>query len=170
MHIASPKSTPVQVCTMVAWCLAFLAAPIQAGIVYDASADFDTMNNPSKIDGGVYSYGYTTSLGSSFSLLPTSFSGSLPGGATGPIAGYDLNGAVPLIGKNTSNSVYTGTQNGTTVTVQPGQLLLHPGARGQYADLRFTSPVPATTLLMRCSMPPTVAPPRPMFTCCLTGW
>ena len=40
-----------------------------ASQIFDASADFDPTSNPSAINGGTYSYGYTNILGGPFFLL-----------------------------------------------------------------------------------------------------
>ncbi len=97
------------------------------------------MHNASQLDGGVYSYGYRTSQGSAFQLFTTTFSGAVIGQSAGSVSGWALNNAVPAIEKNTGNVAYVSHGGGTTVTLQPGQLWMHPGPAGQYADLRLTA-------------------------------
>ncbi len=130
-------SRPVQFAVLAAVALAESlacnASAVFAQVIYDASADFDISNNPSQINGGAYSYGYETTLGSSFTLFPDYISSA-------PLAGYDVVGFAPddtpALYKNTSDSTYV--VGG--ITYQPDQLVLHPGISGQYSVLRFTAP------------------------------
>ena len=92
----------------------------------------------------MYSYGYTTTLtGSPFALLNTSITNGTGGNELG-VSGFGLNGAFPLILQNTLSTTSTIMSGGSTVTLQAGQLLMHPGASGQYADLRFTALISGT--------------------------
>lgn len=116
---------------------AMLPAMSSASQVFDASADFDPAHNPSAINGGTYSYGYTTSLGGPFSLLPGTFT-------NGPLAGYNhpsLPDTAPAVYKNTSNSPFVLSGG---IQFEPQQLMLHPGNGGEYAVLRFTAPIAGT--------------------------
>ena len=105
-----------------------------ASQIFDASADFDPASNPSGINGGTYSYGYTPTLGGAFSLLPGTFT-------NGPVEGYNAGpaGSAPALSKNTSNSPHD-LFPGTVIHYEPQQLVLHPGSAGEYAVLRFTAP------------------------------
>ncbi|MBX9791044.1 MAG: PEP-CTERM sorting domain-containing protein [Pirellulales bacterium] len=105
--------------------------------MFDASADFDPAHNPSSINGGTYSYGYTNTLGGPFSLLPGTFT-------NGPLAGYSypsLPDTAPNVYKNTSDDPFLLLG---TIHFEPHQLMLHPGNGGEYAVLRFTAPVTGT--------------------------
>lgn len=111
-----------------------------ASQIFDASADFDTASNPSQINGGTYSYGYTPTLGGAFSLLTGTYT-------NGPIAGYNhtsLPDGAPSVTKNTANAVHVLAGGASSITYQPHQLVLHPGSGTEYAVLRFTSPQAGT--------------------------
>ncbi len=106
--------------------------------VYDASADFSPADNPSPLDGGVFSYGVETTLGSSFSLYTQTYTQTGNGG--GSLQGWGTsNGGPPALAKNTSGTTFNLT-NGSTITIAPDQLELHPGPNGEYSVLRFTAP------------------------------
>jgi hypothetical protein len=105
--------------------IAALAIPAEA---WDAAGDFSSVTNPN----GVWSYGWSLTLGSPFILYTsntTSFSG------TG-LSGWLAPATFPLILKNETTQVIVG--NGTT-TYQPGQLAEHPGI-GSYSVVRWTAP------------------------------
>jgi PEP-CTERM motif len=111
-----------------------------ASQVFDASADFDPTSNPSGINGGAYSYGYTPTLGGTYSLLAGTFT-------NGPVVGYkhpSLPDGAPSIAKNTNNAVHNQPAGASTITYQPLQLVLHPGSGTEYAVLRFTAPQAGT--------------------------
>lgn len=114
------------------------ARPAAAQHVYDASADFSATSNPNPFDGGVWSYGYEATLGGSLTLFTTK-----TGGANS-VSGWSTGAGLPHLDDNQSGSVYTSTQNGSTLTIQPNQLILHPGPNGQYSVLRFTAPATST--------------------------
>ena len=82
--------------------------------VYDATADFSPTNNPN----GTWSYGWSSTLGSTYNL-DTVRSG---GGWTGPIVTNF--GSFPYVQNN---------QDGVN-------LLMHPGPNGEYSVLRWTAP------------------------------
>ncbi|MGD9721480.1 MAG: PEP-CTERM sorting domain-containing protein [Pirellulales bacterium] len=105
-----------------------------ASQIFDASADFDSTSNPSGVNGGTYSYGYTPTLGGAFSLLPGTF-------INGPVEGYNAGpaGSSPALSKNTSNAPHD-LFPGSVIHYEPQQLVLHPGGGGEYAVLRFTAP------------------------------
>ena len=123
------------------------ACPAAAQHLYDASADFSTTSDPSPLDGGVWSYGVEATLGSTFSLYTSTGSGTGNGGGT--VQGWvSAGGTPPVLGDNTSGTTYIDHTGGTTITVAPNQLYLHPGPNGQYSVLRFTAPVTSTFSFM----------------------
>ena len=117
------------------------AAPaLEAGAVYSTRSGFLSPNaNPN----GVWTYGWSSTLTSSFNLdtAHTNFQGLdfWEGSAPGS---YSL--GYPLVYHNGTNSVidYVGT-----VLVQPGQLVFHPGPAGQFGIIRFTAPEAGTFVL-----------------------
>jgi hypothetical protein len=94
---------------------------------YDAAADFSATNNPT----GVWSYGWSQTLGADFHLYTT------PGSFSGidywidPAVGND-----PTVNHNGTDQVV----NYSTVQYQPGQMVFHPGPNGQYSIIRWTAP------------------------------
>ena len=114
----------------------YAAPALKAGVVYSAAADFSPNANPN----GVWTYGWSSTLTSSFILdtAHTNFQGLdfWEGSAPGAYAlGY------PLVYHNGTNSAinYVGT-----VLVQPGQLVFHPGPGGEFGIIRFTAPEAGT--------------------------
>jgi hypothetical protein len=97
-------------CTVVTW-----AAPL------DPYSDF-AGSNPN----GVWSYGHTAALGSTFNLFNNFFTTPDPE-ARSQMAAWRESAVDDFLG------VYQ--------TFTPGTLLLHPGAAGQYSVLRFTAPL-----------------------------
>nr|WP_309689903.1 PEP-CTERM sorting domain-containing protein [Armatimonas sp.] len=99
----------------------------QATYAYDATVGFNPgtyASNPN----GVWSYGYTTTLGGSF--IPHLDSGNFAG-----IFQYwrtDIGSGTPAFEKNIGVSPMFG--------VQPGQIALHGGPNGELGVLRFTAP------------------------------
>ena len=120
--------------------LALLAAgslasirPAAAQHVYDASADFSITSNPSPLDGGVWSYGAETTLGTAFSLdaTPRGNAGDPEQGWAGTV--NTVYGTFPYLDKNISGKTNIVTAGGNTQTVLPNQLGLHPGPNGNTA-------------------------------------
>lgn len=113
-------------------CAAFAATPAHAQM-YDAAQDFSASSNPS----GVWSYGNSASLGSTFQpftnevlaqgMLDTWYSGNGTGGV-------EHNG--------TGQVLHYGSQ-----FWQPGGLSIHNGYAGQYGIVRFTAPATDTYTL-----------------------
>ena len=103
----------------------------EAGTVYDAAADFSATTNPN----GVWSYGWSLTLGSTFNLdVATSHTDGIDAW-DGPFSGAGPNG-YPAVGHNSTTSTITiGTDQ-----FQPGQLWFHPGPADQYGVIRFTAP------------------------------
>ena len=116
--------------------------PAIAQHVYDASADFSTTTNPSTLDGGVWNYGEEATLGSTFSL--DTQSQTLTGSVSGIVQGWYASAGFPTLGKNTSGITYINNNGGTTITLAPNQLDLHPASDGTYSVLRFTAPTTST--------------------------
>jgi hypothetical protein len=115
-----------------------VGSPARAG--YNAANDFSPTVNPN----GVWSYGWSSTLGSPFiaDVVHQNFSsldfwaGGIPSSLTpGAFPDFYHNG--------TSGTI----DFGGTVLVAPNQLVLHPGPDGEYADLRFTTPTAGTFLL-----------------------
>jgi hypothetical protein len=98
-----------------------------AGPVYDLAADFSASSNPS----GVWTYGYSTSLGAAFNVF----------GTTGNVSGIDVwtidtSTPTPTVNHNGTGSPITDG----TITWAAGQVGFHPGPNGQNAIIRFTAP------------------------------
>lgn len=103
------------------------AAGVVRAATYDAALDFSTSSNPT----GGWSYGTTTTLGGSFSLLSAT-----QNFASGQIAGWGNGETFPFVMLNlTSGSVTDGTTQYPAATVA-----LHPSNGGDFAVLRWTAP------------------------------
>lgn len=127
------------------WIVTFLfalslggGAVVEAGIVYDAAADFSATNNPN----GVWSYGESATLGSPFQL----YSQAGPDNADLPPA--DLldtwnsgTGGVYAVPSVFHNATAGPISFNGTITVQPGELGFHPGSQGEYSVIRFTAAI-----------------------------
>jgi hypothetical protein len=131
----SPSKKPVRtlmIVTLLCLIEVGLAHPASA---YDAAGDFSLSSNPN----GVWSYGWSTNLGSAFQLDTT----NTTAWASGPLSGW-LDGRTsdfyPLVLHNGTTGVVT---SGSTV-YQPGQLAEHPGANDQYCIVRWTAPYSGT--------------------------
>ncbi len=111
-------------------CLAALSLPfICTATVYDTASAFSATANPA----GLWSYGYSTELGSPMVLDPERASDN----------GLDIwrtniwLGA-PAVWHNGTNRTLTNSTG--TLVVPPGGLGLHPGPGGQFSLLRFSVP------------------------------
>jgi hypothetical protein len=111
----------------------------QAIAGYNAAADFSPTSNPN----GVWSYGYSTTLGGAFNLYTTSGIFPNPNGTpTGLDSWY----------KNISLDDPAVIHNGTNAPIlvdgsalyNPGQLGLHPGPDGEDSIVRFTASATTT--------------------------
>lgn len=90
--------------------------------LYDAHTDFSVASNPN----GVWSYGYSTTLGGTFTPFDLWTGGSYDRWFT----------SIDALGVyDTDSGIFQGS-----VSVPANQLWLHPGPNGQYAVLRFTTP------------------------------
>jgi archaellum component FlaG (FlaF/FlaG flagellin family) len=103
-------------------------ATSSAFAVYDAASDFAITSNPN----GAWSYGWSTGLTSS--MTPYTASSTI-----GSLNFWQANIAGdgnPTVSKNTSSS----TVQISSVTWDPGQMVMHPGPNGEYSIVRFTAP------------------------------
>ena len=100
-----------------------------AGNVVDAFlADFSGI--PANPNTG-YSYGYETTLGGTLTLFSNIRT-------DGSFNFWDDTG-VPLVGADATGGLHFGT-----VVTPSEEVILHPGAQGQYAVIRYTAPVSGT--------------------------
>jgi len=107
--------------------LAFLSPSSASALTFDLADDFSGTSNPN----GVWSYGYSWSLGS-FTAYPYYSAGFH---STQLVRWY--------MGSSEPHVAYNPTDHAITVsntTWGPGQVSLHPGSSGQYSIARFTSP------------------------------
>ena len=114
---------------------AAMAALGQAAIAADATTDFSIANsNPN----GEWSYGYTTTLGSSFSAYSQAGTLTAPPTQSGNLETWSdvaASANVPWVGK-------AGAAGWTccgSVTVAANTLTMHPGGLGEFSVVRFTS-------------------------------
>ena len=97
------------------------------GVTNDVALDFSTNSNPN----GVWTYGYSTSLGGSLNLYADK-------GYSSGLLYWQHNlslGAPSLVCNSTTNTLYLGTP-----VFGPGQAAFHPGPNGEYSVYRFTAP------------------------------
>ena len=123
-----------------------LLAVIMTGIClvpYVARADFDAATNfsPTSNPNGVWSYGWTQTLGSSFILDAIHENSFDLDFWEGSIETDSPPGFFPTVFHNGSDNTITYFD---TLSVAPGQLGLHPGPDGQYGVVRFTAPTDGT--------------------------
>jgi hypothetical protein len=135
------SNTMKQIQLAVALFLVILAVPqVQAGVVYDAAADFSPTNNPN----GVWSYGWSSTLGSPFNLDVSSTTVDGLNFWEGPVPGVPYV-TYPYICHNGTGSTLI---YGGAVQMLPGQLAFHPGPQDQYGVIQFTAPTAGTFLLL----------------------
>lgn len=95
--------------------------------IFDATADYSRFNNPN----GVWSAGYTDTLGSALNLY------NINNGVTNGLNLWNSTvvntASAPTFGRNLGGAMQFG--------IPPGQIMLHPGPQNQYSVLRFTAPV-----------------------------
>lgn len=129
----STKPTLIPTFAMLIW-LAAIASPSTAS-AYSAAGDFSVSSNPN----GVWSYGYSSTLGSApvlYSSNTTSY-GSI--GIDGWLSGIDSDGSPYLLYNNTAKTV----TNANSV-YQPGTLVLQSGQGNQYSVVQWTAPFSGT--------------------------
>jgi hypothetical protein len=113
-------------------------AQTSATSTFNPAADFSPTANPN----GVWSYGWSTDLGSSFML------DAVRGDTIFEVSGYHWwagekatdaePGHFPLVSHNSTGTLLN---FGGSIIVPAGQLTLHPGPDGEYAIVRFTAQV-----------------------------
>jgi hypothetical protein len=123
-HSGDPNAVTKRICwKMLALACVLVTSAARAAFVYDANADFvPNLPNPN----GVWTYGYTPTLGGAFVPLAQY--------STSSIAFFwetNLSANAPSIAKFTANA------NGALI----GETTLHGGPNGEYCVLRFTTPV-----------------------------
>lgn len=116
-------------CTLVLF--GALCAAASASADFNAARDFSIEANPN----GVWSYGWTQSLGSSFNL--STLRSTDPGLQRwdGSVV-HPTFGNYPFVGRNSTNQ----TTSLSTISIAPGQMILHPGPGGEYSIVRFVAP------------------------------
>jgi hypothetical protein len=117
-------------------CCAILSAVPATAQTFDPAVDFSTSANPS----GVWSYGWTQTLGSSFILDAIRENNSGLDFWEGSIVG-DPRTLFPYVVHNGTDSTIAVFG---TVSVAAGQLGLHPGPGGEYSVVRWTAPAPGS--------------------------
>lgn len=112
-------------------CLGHAAVAVAA----DATTDFSITNgNPN----GAWSYGYTTTLGGSFSAYSQAGNLTAPPTQSGTLETWSDVAAfanVPWVGK----AGVAGWTCCSSVTVAANTLTMHPGGNGEFSVVRFTS-------------------------------
>jgi len=123
---------------VVMWAALIIAAQVASATIYTAAADFSTTTNPDPLNGGVWAYGWSSTLGGTFTTATDVLQdlGGVPGvvqwrGDQPP--GADGN---PSVFKNTNPS----TANIGSITMPGSSLAFHPGSAGQNAVVQFTAP------------------------------
>ena len=114
----------------------------QAHAGYDAAADFSPTSNPN----GVWSYGYSTTLGGTFNLYTSHGNFLNPDGTPTGLDSWNQNiglGNPAVIHNGTNAPLYVA---GSALYL-PGQLAFHPGPDGENSIIRFTAPTTATYAL-----------------------
>jgi hypothetical protein len=99
---------------------------------YDVAADFSPTSNPA----GAWSYGWSSELTSPFDLYTFTFNDR-------DIDNWTITDTSPpsVSHNGTSGEI---TLLPETITWQPGQFALHPGAAGEYSHARWTAPADGT--------------------------
>ncbi|MBM3240937.1 PEP-CTERM sorting domain-containing protein [Candidatus Poribacteria bacterium] len=107
-----------------------LTTSVQALTIYNAADDFSATNNPN----GVWSYGWSSSLGSAFNLYttPTSYPN-----------GINAWGGVPWVTHNPTASTIVWS----STSWLPGQMIFHPGLYGQFSVVRWIAPSPGSIFI-----------------------
>lgn len=115
------------------------AAPSHAVVLADFASGFSATTNPN----GDWRFGSLTAPGGTFTLsgATTTYGPGNEVTAWSPVGTF-----WPTVALNpTAAPVSFGA--GNVVTLDPGEGLLHPGAAGEYADVRYTFAAPVTATL-----------------------
>ena len=137
LFAATGKALPAVTATLIVVVLMSQAASAQTSqwknADYDAVRDFSIQSNP----GGVWSYGWTSSLGSPLNLYTVTDTTSVPGMSAWLASGtYWAN--PPYVAHNdTGKEVCPPKLNWC---FPPAYLHLHPGQKGQLSVVRWTAP------------------------------
>jgi hypothetical protein len=112
-------------------CFALAALPYAAS-AYDAAADFSIGSNPN----GVWSYGWSSTLGSAFTLETSNTTAAYGQSGLEGWLGTGPDGVPSVLYNSTANSISIGGHT----NFQPGQLAVNPGTSGEYYVVRWTAP------------------------------
>jgi hypothetical protein len=111
--------------------------PAPARVQYDAVKDFSITANPN----GVWTYGWTSSLGSPLTPYTVTDTSTIPGISAWLAAGtYSAN--PPYVAHNDTGVVIC-----PGFCVPPNDLHLHPGPNGEYSVVRWTAPSSGTIVI-----------------------
>jgi|TARA_B110000503_G_C7110058_1_gene397678 hypothetical protein len=103
---------------------------VQATVIYDAASDFSPTSNPN----GVWTYGYySAGVFTPYTLAFSHTSGLAGWGATSGLGGN------PSVFNNPTGSPITVS----TLTLNAGELAMHPGPAGEISVVMFTAPTAA---------------------------
>ena len=101
-----------------------------AEVIYSAADDF-SLSNPN----GVWSYGYSTSLGGTFTAFPLTSSNYQVSGIEAHFFPGSFSQPSAILNSNAFVTTPFCCQ-----PLNPGQLALHPGSSGDYSIVRWTAP------------------------------
>lgn len=104
-----------------------------------AGGDFSATTNPN----GPWRYGWTTTLGGSFTIFTQTYADSGIGYWYGPLPSIPNFPGFPLVGYNPGPSDVE--LHGATVPA--GEMTLHPGPTGEFAVVRYAAPASETITL-----------------------
>lgn len=115
-------------CAIAAAAIGCVLPAIAIASTHDAAVDFSTTLNPN----GVWSFGYSTTLGGAFNLYTNN-------GASGGLDYWSMNAGGPAGLPGAFHNPTGTTITGATAEAHGGQLIMHPGSLGEYAIARFTA-------------------------------
>lgn len=104
-----------------------------------AGGDFSATTNPN----GAWSYGWTTTLGGTFTVFTQTYADTGIGYWYGPLPSIPTFPGFPLVGYNPGPSDVE--LHGATVLA--GEMTLHPGPTGEFAVVRYAAPDTETVSL-----------------------
>jgi hypothetical protein len=113
------------------------AGPASTQVQYDAVKDFSITANPN----GVWTYGWTSSLGSPLTPYTVTDTSSVPGTSFWQAR----NGDAPELAHNDTGVLICASTS--TWCIPPNDLLLHPGPNGEYSVVRWTAPSSGTIMI-----------------------